>query len=147
MILSQHYELYIPFAQAENKRMAKFSTVNYCINTTIPNSELSELTSAFILAAESLDSFLICARSLFRCLFSLSMLSERWLSFPSKTLAFSSAEAAEVSAFVRRFISFWSFTWKSKSNMKTRTWTCTFSNPTTAGWARTISEYKRSVWV
>ena len=122
MILSQHSELYIPFVQAENKRITKLSTVDDCTKITTLNSELSELTSAVILAAESLDSLLICARSLLRCFFSLSMLSERWLSFLSKTLAFSSAEAAEVSAFVRSFISFWSFTWKSKGNVKTRTW-------------------------
>lgn len=120
MILSQHYELCIPFVQAENKRMRKFDTVNACKQTTILNLKLSVLTSAVILATESLDSLLRCARSLLRCLFSLSMLSERWLSFPSKTLAFSSATAAEVSAFLRRFISFWSFTWKSKGEMKTR---------------------------
>jgi len=68
------------------------------------------LTSALILETECFDSLFSCASSVLRRFFSLSMLSERWPSFPSKTLAFSSAEAAEDSAFWRRFFSFSSLT-------------------------------------
>jgi hypothetical protein len=64
------------------------------------------LTSALILETECSGSLFICSSSLLGRFFSLSMLSERWLSFPSKTLAFSSAEADEDSAFWRRFFSF-----------------------------------------
>lgn len=71
-----------------------------------------QLTSAVTLESENFESLFTCASSFCRCFFSLSMLSERWVSFPSNRLAFSSAEAAEDSAFFRRFISLWSFTYR-----------------------------------
>lgn len=67
------------------------------------------LTSAPIREIEDFDSLFNCVSSLFRRFFSLSMLSERWLSFPSKRDAFSSAEAAADSALRRRFNSFLCF--------------------------------------
>ena len=68
------------------------------------DEKLFLLTSAFIVDTESFDSLFSCSISLWRSFFSLSMLSEIWFSFRSKTLAFSSAEATEDSAFMRRFV-------------------------------------------